>query len=215
MLKSVFARTALAAALTAGAFAAVTLAAPSNGGFEDKSFKGWERVNDGPGHWEIYKGKFTPPDLGLPRRGPEPEDPTLPKPPQGKFAAADWQEEPSLNILHRVMRADKNGSMLSLKLAYDNTAEAFATPDSFETAGEPNQQIRIDLLERDAPLETLDPGEIIDTMYQSEVGDEPKRGYFKISDEDVDEGRFRLRIAEVDNQAPLLVGVDAVKLKGP
>lgn len=186
---------------------AIAVAAPSNGGFEKDSFEGWKRLNDGGGQWQTYKGKFEP---AIRRAGTGGETPSLPKPPEGKYAAALSQSDPGLNILHRVLRAKKRKE-LSLKLAYRNVSDQFISPDTLDPMAEENQQVRVDLLKPKAPLDTLKNSDIIDTLLRTKPGDPLFRPYGKL--EAKVKGKFRLRIAEVDNAGQLLVGVDDLKLK--
>ena len=75
-----------------------------------------------------------------------------------------------------------------------------------------NQQLRIDLMDPEAPIKSLDPVDIYQTVFRTMPGDPRKREYAKVKTT-VPDGKFRLRIAEVDNQSNFLTGVDAVKLK--
>jgi hypothetical protein len=113
----------------------------------------------------------------------------------------------------------KGESKLTFLLAYNNTAEDFYSPDSFEYGtvmrgggDSSNQQLRIDIMDPGAPIKSLDPVDIRETVFQTMPGDPLKRKYAKVK-ATVPDGKFRLRIAEVDNQSNFLTGVDAVKLK--
>ncbi|MDQ2675223.1 MAG: hypothetical protein M3Y34_00305 [Actinomycetota bacterium] len=208
-----------------GAFTALALAAPPNGNFERGDFTGWEVFDEGgeldrraeaTGEWQVYEGKLKA--GGLVPRGPAPEETKLAAPPQGTFAAGFISNGPGSHMLHRVLQADGK-SQLSLQLTFNNTADDFYVQDTLSS--EPpfrgpsefqNQQLRIDLLEPDAPVGTLDKEDLIDTIFRTRPGDKRKRDWFKLKTP-VKGGEFRLRIAEVDNEAPFGVGVDAVKLK--
>jgi hypothetical protein len=213
----------VAALAVIGATAAIALGATPNGDFESGDFDGWETYDSNgmmrstaTGQWQVYKGKLKVEPV-MPRGG-DPAPPKLGEPPQGTFAAGLSTNGPGNHILHRVLEADGK-SELRLELAFQNTANDFYVQDYLTSEpparglGEPrNQQLRIDLLKPDAPIDTLKKSDIIDTIFKTKPGDKRKRDWKPI-DATVGDGEFRLRIAEVDNEAPFAVGVDAVKLK--
>jgi len=193
-------------ALAVGA-AAIAIAAPSNGGFEQGNLSSWKTLERGGGSWSVYDAEAVLP-RGL---GGE-----LPPPPRGQYAARVTQDNPGLNILHRTLRPKRGAvNKLSLLLAYNNNAPRFFTPNNFKFGGRPNQQVRVDLVKPGAPLKTLKKKHILKRVFRTKRGASLQRGYFKLA---VNLNRlgikdkFRLRIAEVDNQSPLAVGVDHVKL---
>ena len=66
----------IAALAAIGATAAIALAAPSNGNFEEGSLKGWDQTNKSGGltrgmaaddKWKAYKGKLEVADIGASR----------------------------------------------------------------------------------------------------------------------------------------------------
>jgi hypothetical protein len=208
-------------AAAAGAFgvvAALAIAAPTNGNFETGTFEGWKRVDQGnndrskaKGVWQVYKNRLRDTNAGPPikRRGGAPFK--LGAPPRGTYAAGLFSLGEGTHILHRVLEVDEQ-SELSMQLAFKNTADDFYVLDSLSPDGDANQQLRIDLMEPDAPIDSLEGSDIIDTLFSTQSGDPRKRAYSKLK-ADVEPGTVRLRIAEVDNQSNFLVGVDAVKLK--
>lgn len=215
----------VAALAAIGATAAIALAAPSNGNFESGDFDGWETADSGgmmrdatTGEWQVFKGKLKG-GPSKPRGGGGASAPKIGKPPQGKYAAGVSTLNAGTHILHRVLEANGK-SELSLKLAFHNTSDDFYVQDSLDSqppfrgmGGDfDNQQLRIDLLEPDAPIDTLEKSDIIETLFRTKPGDKRKRDWKPLS-ATVKDGEFRLRIAEVDNRAPFGVGVDAVKLK--
>lgn len=217
---------ALAGAMTI-AVAALAIAYPSNGGFEKGNLKGWKTFERGGGDWRVYReGEPPPPPPGP--RGLGPVD--FPPPPRGEYAALVRQGGPGVNILHRRLRP-KDGADNELKfmLAYHNSQDRFYTPNSFEYGGgamsrgyargakgsDPNQQLIIDLIKPKAPIRSLRQKHILARLFRTRRNDRLRRKYFKLSFDLNQLGvrrPFRLRIAEVDNQGELLVGVDAVKL---
>ncbi|MGM0953596.1 MAG: autotransporter domain-containing protein [Pseudomonadota bacterium] len=56
-------------------------------------------------------------------------------------------------------------------IAINNSAGAFSTPDSLDYTDSPNQQARFDILKVGSSLTSLDPADIIATVYQTQVGD--------------------------------------------
>ena len=223
-------RTTRVLAAGVGAFgiaAAIAIAAPSNGNFETGDFSGWKTLDQegseaplrsiSKGKWQVYKNKLRyGDDPGPPRRGIEPK---LAAPPQGTYAAGLASRGPGVHILHRKITVS-GGEELSLRLAYNNTAEDFVIGDGFNPDGGldrrgdggPNQQLRVDIMEPDAPLKSLNPAHIVQNVFSTQPGDDLERDYFKLATL-LDDGQYRLRIAEVDNLGQFLVGVDAVKLK--
>lgn len=220
-------RGTIAIASTLGALsvtAAIALAGTPNGNFEQANFSHWKVYDSNEamdravatGKWQVYRGKLKG---GLSRGGFE--DANLPKPPQGTYAAGLSTHSPGNHILHRVMDADVR-SKVKLKLAYNNVADDFYVQDHLSQlpptrrgmgGGEDaNQQLRVDLMEPGAPLESLEKSDILKKVFRTKPGDKLKRRWFKLKQK-IGPGEFRLRIAEVDNQAPFAVGVDAVKLK--
>jgi len=214
----------------AGAFgiaAALAMAAPSNGNFETGDFSGWKTVdqegNDIPraiskGKWQVYKNKLKyDVDPMPPRGGIGDPEPMLSEPPQGTYAAGLASTGPGAHILHRKITVS-NAQQLSLKLAYHNTADDFYVqndlrPEGGDRRGDgPNQQLRVDIMKPGARINSLKAADIVENVFRTQEGDELERDYFKLTS-DLEEGQYRLRIAEVDNQSEFLVGVDAVKLK--
>jgi hypothetical protein len=211
------------------AAAAIGHAAPRNGGFESGSLKPWKVKDPGGGNWYVYKGR-TIVDTGPgPIRGLG-GGAQFYRPPRGRYAAAAWQSGPGLNILHRVVRLKDNAvNKLSFFLAWRNSQDRFYTPDSFDYGGGPvprgikgpppegaNQQFRIDLLKRRAPVDTLKKKHILATLFKVKPGTDRARRYkrhrYNLTRMGI-EGKVRFRVAEVDNLGGLPVGIDQLKLR--
>jgi hypothetical protein len=201
--------------------ASVALGAPvsvPNGGFEQGTFAKWDRFERGGGTWEIYGSK---PPRGL--------GPLVPLPPEGDFAALVTQSSPGVNILHRVLKLKRNAvNKVKFQLYYENTTEAFHSPKNFKfggggmlprarggVGGDPNQQLRVDLMKPKAKIKSLRNKHILATLLWTKPGDPLQQPYgairANITKLGIDSRRVRLRIAEVDNQGEFLVGVDALK----
>lgn len=203
-----------------------------NPGFETGNFRAWETFEEGGGNWLVYRKGQEPPEPGPVRQGLAGELERFPKPPQGKRAAFLMQDSPGLNILHRVLKPRKGAEKNKLRffLFYRNTHKRFYSPNSFEfgedgpppprgipgPTEQPNQQVRVDLMKRRAPLDSLKPQHILATLLRTRANDELRRPYSKLRANLTNLGinkAFRLRIAEVDNRGFLYVGVDGLKLK--
>lgn len=187
-----------ASAVIALVAAATAFAAPSNGGFEKGNFDGWDRTEPGGGQWEVY----TEADGGSSA------------PQVGEFAARVTQGDPGLNILHRKLSV-KNGRFLSFYLAYDNAGPGeFATPKTFEFNGADNQQLRVDLLKKDAPIKSLKRRHILETVFRTKEGG-PLASPYEVHVVDLRgegiRGKFQFRVAEVDNLGPFFVGLDELE----
>ncbi len=218
-------RLCVAAAGAFGVVTALAIAAPQNGNFEKGTFKGWKTEDSGgdlltrsnsKGVWQVYKGKLKVGGGPTPRGGIE--SATLAEPPQGTYAAGLSTLNPGSHILHRKLSVSGKRK-LTFQLAFKNTAEDFYAPDTLAyeeprrgVEGFKNQQLRIDVMVPAAPIDSLEDADIAKTIFHTEPGDKRKQGWKKIK-ANLQKGEYRLRIAEVDNQSPFLVGVDAVKLK--
>jgi hypothetical protein len=200
--------------------ASVALAAPvsvPNGGFEEGTFAKWERFERGGGNWQIYAVK--PRGIG----------PIVPAPPEGDFAALLTQSNPGVNILHRVLKLKRDAvNKLKFQLFYENTYERFHSPKNFKFGGggmvplprgggggDPNQQLRVDLMKPKAKIKSLRNKDILATLLWTKPGDPLEQPYEAIRANmtklGIDSKRVRLRIAEVDNRGNFYVGVDDLK----
>lgn len=172
------------------------LADLTNGGFESGNFDDWERTEKGAGDWVIYDE-----NEGL-------------DPPEGAFAAKVTQGEPGYNLLHRDLTA-KDGRFLSFQLAYESSTNRFFTPRTFKFNDDDlkNQQARVDLLRRDAEIKSLKKSDILATPFRTKKDSSTSESYqlfvVDLKEENI-KGRFRFRIAEVDNRGEFFVGLDNV-----
>ena len=213
-------------AIVALAFGAGTAnaAAVANGGFESDSLEGWDTDFFGSGAWFTYEGEY----FGLPIRGPEPK-PVLPAPPKGQFGAVSDQGSPSAMFLSQVVKLERGMKhKLKFQLAYTNRntgvpvrgpefPPGFHTPHHFRFGknARPNQQFRMDVMKPNAPIKSLKSKHILERVYITERGDPRRRGYRRIT-EDLSEHageKVRLRFAVAVTEAPLNVGIDAVKIR--
>lgn len=215
------ARRALLIALAAMALASPA-AAPAaqvvNGNFESGTLAGWEvRRLTGVGNWFAYEGTDAPIEKQRPDQ--------LQAPPQGRFAAIADQVNPDTLLLFQDLQLEPGSSYdLSLLAFYDSLAAlAIPSPDTLAVQEEaigpqPNQQFRIDLVRPEAPVDSIAPGDVLQTLFRTKAGASRTMGPTRLS---ADLAPFagqtvRLRIAVAATEEVLYAGVDAVSLgEGP
>lgn len=205
---------ALVAALAPSGAGAATVV---NGGFESGTLNGWQvhRVTEA-GNWFSYKGTAAP--IGSKR--PTPASPVQ-APPQGLYAATSDEANPDTLILYQDVALEPGRShQLSLLAYYDSYKPiAVPTPDTLSVgeeslAGQKNQQYRIDVMKPDAPLESVDPADILRTLFVTKLGDPQEMGPTKLT---ANLSAFagqtvRLRIANAIHEEVFNAGVDAVSI---
>lgn len=186
-----------------------------NGGFESGSLNGWHVYRSlADGNWFAYKGTAAP--IGS-KRGADPVQP----PPDGAYAAIADEANPDTLILYQDIALEAGQAhQLSLLAYYDSYAPlANPNPDTLSIddaalAGQSNQQFRIDVMKPTAPLESLDPADILLTLFRTKHGGPSKMAPTKFS---ADLSPFagqtvRLRIATAVHEEVLNAGVDTVKV---
>jgi hypothetical protein len=210
-------------ALGAALLALLALLAPSgafagnvvNGNFESGTLNGWHvyrAIEDG--NWFAYSGTAAP--IGS-KRGAEP----VQAPPQGAYAAIADEANPDTLILYQDIALGAGQShQLSLLAYYDSQAPlATPTPDTLSVesealGGQRNQQFRIDVMKPSAPIESLDPADILLTVFQTKPGGPLSMKPTKLT---ADLSPFagqtvRLRIATAVHEEVLNAGVDSVEV---
>ena len=193
-----------------------------NGGFESGSLSGWQvRRAIGAGDWFAYTGTDAP--IGSKR--PNPADPVQP-PPQGAFAAIADQANPDGLILYQDVALEPGRShQLSLLAFYDSYSPiAVPNPNTLSVSDEAlrlpngkfrkNQQFRIDVIRPEAPLESLDPADLLRTVFATKLGDRLRMPPTKLT---AGLGAFagqtvRIRIAVAVTEEVLNAGVDDVSI---
>lgn len=203
---------ALLALLAPSAAAAATVV---NGDFESGTLDGWHvrRVVEA-GNWFAYKGVDAP--IGH-KRGADP----VQAPPQGVYAAVTDEANPDTLILYQDIALEADFSHRLSLLTYYNSYKPIAVPtpdtlsvDDESLAGQPNQQFRIDVMRPGAPLESLDPADILRTLFRTKPGDpvnlQPTRITADLSQ--FAGQRVRLRIANAVHEEVFNAGVDAVSI---
>jgi hypothetical protein len=188
-----------------------------NGGFESGTLNGWhvQRVTEA-GNWFAYRGTAAP--IGSKRSTPA--DPVQ-APPQGDHAAVSDEANPDTLILYQDIALEAGRSHQLSLLAYYNSYKPIAVPtpdtlsvDEESLAGEKNQQFRIDVMKPEAPLESLNPDDILRTLFVTKPRDPqsmvPTRLTANLS---AFAGQVvRLRIANAVHEEVFNAGVDAVSV---
>lgn len=201
---------ALALAAPAGASAAQIV----NGDFESGTLTGWEvRRSTLAGNWYAYEG--TKPPIEKQRTD------ELQAPPQGRSAAIADQINPDTLLLFQDVQLEPGSNYnLSLLAFYDSLAAlAIPSPDTLSVdeeaiGSQANQQLRIDLVRPEAPVDSVSPGDVLQTLFQTRAGGarsmKPTR--FSANLAPFAGQTVRLRIAVVATKEVLYAGVDAVSL---
>jgi hypothetical protein len=206
-----FAGVILALLAPSGAAAATVV----NGGFESGALNGWHAYRSlADGNWFAYKGTAAP--IGS-KRGADPVQP----PPDGAYAAIADEANPDTLILYQDIALEAGQAHQLSLLAYYDSYAPLANPkpdtlsvDSEALAGQHNQQFRIDVMRPTAPLESLDPTDILLTLFRTKQGGPLKMGPTKFT---ADLSPFagqtvRLRIATAVHEEVLNAGVDTVRI---
>lgn len=201
-----------------------------NGDFESGTLSGWSVYQANPfGNWFAYRGTETP--IGANRKKQEQgRNVPVQAPPQGTWAAVTDEIEPDSLILYQDVALEPGlDYQLSLFAYYDSYKPiAIPTPDTLSVADEAlqlpngefqeNQQFRIDVMRPGAPLESLNPADILRTVFATKPGDRPTMLPRKLT---ANISAFagqtvRLRIANTVTEEVFNAGVDAVSIaSGP
>jgi hypothetical protein len=201
-----------------------------NGGFESGTLSGWSVYQANPfGNWFAYRGTETP--IGANRKKQEQgRDVPVQAPPQGTYAAVTDEIEPDSLILFQDVTLEPGFDyQLSLLAYYDSYKPiAIPTPDTLSVTDEAlrlpngefqeNQQFRIDVMRPDAPLESLNPADILRTVFATKLGDSPTMTprKFTANLSALAGQTVRLRIANTVTEEIFNAGVDAVSVaSGP
>lgn len=188
-----------------------------NGDFESGTLQGWHvhRLTSG-GNWFAYEGTATPISE---KRGRLP----VPPPPEGSHAAIADELTADTVILYQDIALPAGSSEKLSLLAYYASYDPIAipSPDTLSVEEEAlgaqrNQQFRIDVMKPEAPLESLDPADILATLFQTRPGDPQNMSPTRFS---ADLAPFagqtvRLRVAVAAREELLNAGIDAVSLVG-
>lgn len=191
------------------ALSALALLAPTampgaitNGGFETGDLTGWttfEANTVGDGVFRAAAGGSVLPLSGA----------TAPPASEGDTLAISDMASAGLRVLYQDITIPA-GATLSFDLWWNNAAGFWVNPGNMFPEPFANQHARIDLIALDAPLNTTDPADIARSLVLLDEGPAESDGWQSLSFDlsELAGQTLRLRIAEVDNQAPLYIGVD-------
>lgn len=220
VLAGFFIAALLAALAPSGAEAATVV----NGDFESGTLQGWHVQQATQfGDWFAYEGTETP--IGAARKKQTHVDPVQ-APPHGGYAAITDEINPDTLILYQDVALEPARShQLSLLAYYDSYAPiAVPTPDTLSVDDEvltklngevqPNQQFRIDVMKPEAPLESVDPADVLRTVFATRPHAPRKMTPTRLA---ADLSPFagqtvRLRIAIAAHDELFNAGVDAVSI---
>ncbi len=199
---------AAALGVTASASAAQLV---TNGDFEAGTLAGWTALRQpgGPSSWLAYS-----------RKEFEEGKAVLSPPPSGEWAAESTLLPAGTDYLYQdVTLPAETSDQLSFYLYY-SSAEPLAVPSpntlfaSESDSAQPNQQVRVDVLKANAPIESLSPNDVLATAYASKAGDPTEMAPTLFhADLSAFAGQtVRLRVAAVAQQGPLAGGVDGVSI---
>jgi hypothetical protein len=213
-------------ALPVGAVAAVACAAllvPAsagaatvvNGDFETGSLSGWQTQSAGPSYnsWFAYSGTTSLISLH-----------PIPSPPQGNFAAITDQNDPAGDIMYQDVTLEPYYThQLTMTLYYKSYDPiSIPSPDTLNWSGgpsestleQPNQQYRVDVMKPTAPVNSLNPSDILATVFATKAGDPETMGptQFSLNLTAFAGQTVRLRFAVTDNHSYFNAGVDSVSI---
>jgi len=172
----------------------------TNGGVGTNVFTDWtvENLFGGTGDWLVQTGVASPLN-GFP------VDP----PPEGTFAAMTDQGGPGTHVIHQVLAVPAAGVILTCQVYVNNQAGVYFNPGSLDFNVGPNQHTRIDVMDPAAPIDDVGAGVLLN-VFITNPGDPVVIPYTVVTADLTPFGgtNVRLRVAEVDNQLFMNVGVD-------
>ena len=215
-------RSFLALIVACGALAApvgASAATVNNGDFESGGLGGWQVYNSFPecGNWFAYGGSTTP-GSGYPFTAP----------PQGNWAAVTDEHCADTAVLYQDVALEPLWShSLSMTAYYTSREPIFVpSPNTLAVSNEPvlvpigeepppvNQQMRIDVMKPEAPIESVNPADILATLFANKNGDPESMGPTVLTaDLTPFAGQtIRLRVAVAAGDYYFYGGVDAVSI---
>ena len=218
----------VAVAVVAGLLALLAPAASAatvvNGDFESGTLSGWTTRDEAadfpaPGGWFAYSGTEAPISIEEEEVGEE-EFEEFPRsvlpPPQGNFGAISDENGPGTHILYQDISLEPGRSHTLSMTVYYGSEEPIVAPDTLSAGipGVPNQQYRIDVIKPTARITSVNPADMLTTVYRTLPGAPQTLVPTPVS---VDLTPFagqtvRLRLAEVDNLFFFNAGADAISI---
>jgi hypothetical protein len=188
----------------------------TNGDFETGTLEGWTTTDQTGSHaaeWVVYS------------RG-QAEEPLnkgqFPLPPAGEHAALTPNFAAAVDttyLYQDIALPPASADRLSMYLFYESEDPiAVPVPNTLAVSesgfAQPNQQVRVDVLKPNAPIESISPNDILATVYASKIGDPSELAPTVVT---ADLSAFagqtvRLRIADAVQEGRMIVGVDGVSI---
>jgi len=191
----------------------------ANGDFEMGTLEGWKvaiPASKESGSWFAYSGLNAPVStVGI---GDERRPRIIPPPPQGSFAAITDRSGSvaGTRILYQDIALEPGMThILSLTTYYNSAAPiTVPTPDTLSSKEFDNQQYRIDVMKPSAPIDSVNPADILSTVFRTDNGDISFSPPLTLTAALTPFGGqvVRLRVAEVDSRDYLNAGVDAISI---
>ncbi|HEX3243086.1 MAG TPA: hypothetical protein VHQ97_08390 [Solirubrobacterales bacterium] len=209
-----------------------------NGDFETGNLSGWQVHNSTPeGDWFVYSGTKTPlekraEEEALEEAENEEEEqeviesfPPFFPPPQGGWAAATDENQPDTAILYQDIALEPYYSHLltmtfyyhsqaPIRVPNPDTLSVTPPPPPEEEDGPTQQQVRVDVMRPTAPIESLNPSDILVTLFANRNGDPETMAPTQLSANLTPFAgqTVRLRFANAVNDFVFNAGVDAVSV---
>ena len=163
---------ALATIAAVAVAASATAATVVNGDFEAGDLSGWTQSSSAVyADWSAYTGTTNPHNSH-----------TVGAPPEGSWAAVSGQTGTSRTILYQDIELEPGYThALSLQAYYTNENAVLISPDTLDVEAGSNQQYRIDVLRATAPVDSVDPADVLATIFRTQPGDANIREPFPLS----------------------------------
>lgn len=193
----------------------------SNGDFETGDLAEWSTESWGNGEWLVYQDGSAPPE-------PWADDMSssefnVPDPPQGQYAAVSLHTYKGVRFLYRDFEVTGPWVLHATVFYQSPLLQMSDSPDfgtfvgtTWSTEGR-NHQFRIDLVDPEAEIHSVDTDDVHATVYATQAGDPKSLGPTPVAiDLSPWEGQtVRLRVTQVDTAGALYAGIDAVRLERP
>lgn len=189
-----------------------------NGGFETGDLTGWSTASWGSGEWLVYEDGTTPPDPTISDVFPPFE---VPDPPEGQYAAVSDMDYSGVRFLYRDIEVTGPWTLHAIVFYENHGGGIYDQPDFGAFIGDSwssrfnNQQYRIDLVDPESPIHSLEAGDVLATLFWAQSGDPSALDPTPVTiDLSPWEGQtVRLRATQTDNNGPLRAGLDDVRLE--